>query len=169
MQSFLKIFNFPIWKFWTCHKYFSHFSPPPWFWGRTDSTPGQSKEIRESQWEAAYPFLSQQLAGLLQVLSCFIPDVWVMAQHQETLLIGKHHCGQNMQETFLGNGTTIVQPKCGTQNPSNKSDNINANWLYIQWSLLQIFYIARNFMNHNQQLKPALSTEEQAQLTPNQQ
>lgn len=169
MQTFLflEIFNCPIWKFWTRHNCFSHL--PPWFWGQTDRTSCQGKEIRERQWEAAYPFLSQQLAGLLQVLSCFIPDVWVMAQHQETLFIGKHHCGQNVRETLLGNGTIIVQPKYGTKNSSNNSDNINTNWLYIQWSLLQFFYIARNFMNHNQQLKPVLSTEEQAQLTQNQQ
>lgn len=161
---FLKIFSFPIWKFWTTIFH----TPHPWFWGKTESTPCQSKERRESQWQAAYPFLSQQLAGLLKVLSCFIPDVWVMAQHQETLLIGKHHCGQNTRGTLLGNGATIVQPKYGMHNSSNKSDNINTNWLWIQWSLLQFFSTARNFMNHNQQLKPALSTEEQAQLTQNQ-
>lgn len=49
----------------------------------------------------------------------------------------------------------LAQPKNEIQKSSNESDNINTNWLRIQWSLLQFFYIVRNFMNCNQQLKPA--------------
>lgn len=40
----------------------------------------------------SYPFLCQQFAGLLQVLRCLVPDVGMVAEHQQALLVGKHHC-----------------------------------------------------------------------------
>lgn len=44
-----------------------------------------------------YPLLSQQLAGLLQVLCCLIPNVGMVAQHQQALLVRKHNCGWEKQ------------------------------------------------------------------------
>jgi len=39
-----------------------------------------------------YSFLREQLAGLLNICSSFNPDVRVVTEAEQTLLIGKHHC-----------------------------------------------------------------------------
>lgn len=48
----------------------------------------------------SYPFLCQQLAGLLQVLRRLVPDVGMVAEHQQALLVGKHHCNHREQQSL---------------------------------------------------------------------
>lgn len=51
----------------------------------------------------AHPFLCQQFAGLLQVLRRLVPNVRMVAKHQQALLVGKHHCntGQGGKLTMM--------------------------------------------------------------------
>lgn len=58
----------------------------------------KSLKIESESFFFSYPFLCEQFAGLLQVLCCLIPYVGMMAQHQQALLIGKHHC--NKEHSF---------------------------------------------------------------------
>lgn len=82
----------------------------------------------------SYPFLCQQFAGLLQVLRRLVPDVRMVAEHQQALLIGKHHCNhkeqQRLRQSFSTGGSRrwsrlIESWLCGRTTPSNDEGKLH--------------------------------------------